>query len=391
MRYLSARTADDYTETVGLFRDCRTTLRASTDSIMSSSTNGRPGNHRDPTRRLRHDDLASVIAQTYAPRPGRPATGDDADRLSPWLPRSHSGRRFVIMAGLAVLLIWGVALSGLPRMAGALSRACRLRGEPGRPGDRPDGRDRSRPTSNPASWRDAVSQTRAMLLTVTGVELARHRRDAGLRDELDQAVGRARAHPETAVAELAGVWNAIADRAEFLLKDSRSRSGDRHPRPAILPPPEPAEVFADRAAFCGLRGSRAMVLRYRGPRAAAGRAPSLAERVGQGDEFLDVERLGAELAAESLRLEPGVNVGLGPLVAPEPGQDVADVLAAVEEDLAHQPVEPGDVADPARRAASGRTATTAESTLGRGQKTDGGSPRTIDTSASAWTTTETAP
>ena len=114
--------------------------------------------------------------------------------------------------------------------------------------------------------------------------------------------------------------------------------------------------------------------------------------MGQRDEFLDVDRLGAELAAEALRLEPGVDVGLGPLVAPEAGQDVPDVLAAVEEDLAHQLVEPGDVADPAapgRR--RGGSATIAESTLGRGQKTEGGSPRTIETSASAWTSTERAP
>ena len=39
--------------------------------------------------------------------------------------------------------------------------------------------------------------------------------------------------------------------------------------------------------------------------------------MGQLEEFRDVERLGAELAAEALRLEPGVDVGLGPLVAPD--------------------------------------------------------------------------
>ena len=52
-----------------------------------------------------------------------------------------------------------------------------------------------------------------------------------LRAELDQAVARARAHPETALDELAAIWNVQADRAEFLFKDGRSASGDRHPRP----------------------------------------------------------------------------------------------------------------------------------------------------------------
>ena len=118
----------------------------------------------------------------------------------------------------------------------------------------------------------------------------------------------------------------------------------------------------------------------------------IAEGMGQRDEFLDIERLGAELAAESLRLEPGVDLGLGPLVAPEPGQDVAEVLAAVEEDLAHQTCGTRRRRRPWRawrRRAGWRS--TAESTLGRGQKTDGGSARTIDTSASAWTSTESAP
>ncbi len=202
---------------------------------MSSSTNGRPGNHRDPTRRLRHDDLASVIAQTYAPRPGRPATGDDADRLSPWLPRSHSGRRFVIMAGIAVLLIWGVLYLVFREWRARYRERAAYGVSQVVPAIDPMG-DILPPDVDPASWRDAVRQTHAMLLTVTASNLLDIVEMRDLRDELDRAVGRARARPETAVAELAGVWNAIADRAEFLLKDSRSRSGDRHPRPALLPP-----------------------------------------------------------------------------------------------------------------------------------------------------------
>ncbi len=45
----------------------------------------------------------------------------------------------------------------------------------------------------------------------------------------------------------------------------------------------------------------------------------------------------------------------------------------------------------ARLAGTGVMAMTADSTLGRGQKTLGGRTRTIEQSASAWTTTESDP
>jgi hypothetical protein len=92
------------------------------------------------------------------------------------------------------------------------------------------------PGVEPAVWRDAVNQTRAMLATVTASNLLGIDEMRALRAELDQAVARARAHPETALNDLAEVWNTIADRAEFLLKDERSPGGDRHPRPKTLPP-----------------------------------------------------------------------------------------------------------------------------------------------------------
>jgi hypothetical protein len=88
----------------------------------------------------------------------------------------------------------------------------------------------------PVAWRDAVSQTRAMLMTVTSSNLLDVKEMQKLRTELDQSVRRAQGQPETACRELAGVWDAIGERAEFLLKDGRSESGDRHPRPKILPP-----------------------------------------------------------------------------------------------------------------------------------------------------------
>jgi hypothetical protein len=89
------------------------------------------------------------------------------------------------------------------------------------------------------AWRDAVDQTRAMLVTVTASNLLDVNEMDKLRFELSAHARRASADPATAMGELAEIWNEVADRGEFLLKDSRSQSGERHPRPRILPPPPP--------------------------------------------------------------------------------------------------------------------------------------------------------
>ncbi|MGP0066402.1 MAG: hypothetical protein ACLQGP_22790 [Isosphaeraceae bacterium] len=204
--------------------------------MMSSSPNGRRESHPDPTRRLRYDDLASVMARTYPRGSGELAGDETAARstVSPWLPRTHSGRRFVIVAGLVVLLIWGVlylvfrewraryrerAAYGITQVVPAIDPLF----------------DIVPPAMDPGEWREAVSRTHDMLVTVTASNLLGIGEMKSLRDELDQTVGRSRARPETAAAELAGVWDAMADRAEFLLRDSRSRTGDRHPRPKSIP------------------------------------------------------------------------------------------------------------------------------------------------------------
>jgi hypothetical protein len=204
--------------------------------MMSSSSNGRQDSHRDPIRRHRYDDLAAIVAQTYAQGPGEVGAERAAATFvaSPWLPRSHSGRRFVIVAGLVVLMIWGVlylvfrdwraryrerAAYGMSQVVPAVDPMAEIA---------PPGMDR-------AAWRDAVARTRSLLVTVTASNLLGFGEMRALRDELDQAVGRSRARPDTAVDELAAVWDAMADRAGFLLRDSRSLTGDRHPRPKILP------------------------------------------------------------------------------------------------------------------------------------------------------------
>jgi hypothetical protein len=146
----------------------------------------------------------------------------------------HSGRRFVLVAGCILLVIWGTlwvifrdwrvryrarAAYGATHVVPAI-----------------DPLESIVPAGvEPEAWRDAVRQTRAMLITVTCSNLLDMHELDDLRRELDGFVARVRAHPETGCLELAAIWDEMADRAEFLFKDSRSASGDRHPRPKFLP------------------------------------------------------------------------------------------------------------------------------------------------------------
>jgi hypothetical protein len=199
---------------------------------MSHSTNGRPGDHHDPIRRLRYDDLPAIMEQGSARRPR--SEGWKSYPIMSWRGRSYSGRRFVIVAVLAVLVIWGLlyavfrewraryrvrAAYGASQVVPAIDPLAEV----------------IPPGIDPAKWRDAVDRTHAMLLTVTGSNLLGLAEMRDLRDELDRTVFRARARPETAVDELAAVWDDMSERGEFLLKDTRPLKEDRHPRPGILP------------------------------------------------------------------------------------------------------------------------------------------------------------
>ena len=92
------------------------------------------------------------------------------------------------------------------------------------------------PGVNAGAWQEAVRQTHAMLVAVLSANLLDVRQMQLLREELKQTVERARLHPETARDELASVWTAMADRAEFVLQEGTSGRRKGHPRPAILPP-----------------------------------------------------------------------------------------------------------------------------------------------------------
>ncbi len=200
---------------------------------MPSSSNGQSGGQDDPIRRLRYDDLFAITERAHgrgSRRPGaRPVTAD-----MPWLGRGTSGRRFVIVSVIAVLVVWGLlylafrqwragyrerAAYGASQVAPAVDAFAAI----------------SPPGVDPARWRDAVDATHAMLLTFTASNLLGLDEMRALRDELDRAAARAKADRTRAVAELAAVWDNLSERGEFLLRDTRSRTGDRHPRPGILP------------------------------------------------------------------------------------------------------------------------------------------------------------
>ena len=188
---------------------------------MTSTPNG----HQDgsPSRRFRLDELTSNSAQvTAAPS-------------SPALPPAHSGRRFVIGAGLVLLLLWEVLYLIFRDWRARYNERARFGATQVAPvidaiADTPP------PRVTTGDWREAVRETHDLLVTVTGSNLLDRRQMLSLRQELEQTVARARAHPETARDELAGVWNLVADRAEFVFRDGRSASGMRHVRPTILPP-----------------------------------------------------------------------------------------------------------------------------------------------------------
>jgi len=151
------------------------------------------------------------------------------------LTGGHSGRRFVLVAGLTLVVLWG-ALFVIFRDWRAKYRARVAYGGTHVVGAL-DPLEAIVPADvQPDEWRDAVGQTRAMLTTVISSNLLDFKEMDRLHAEIDQFVARARAHPETGPLELAAIWNEMTERAEFLFRDNRSADGNRHLRPKLLPP-----------------------------------------------------------------------------------------------------------------------------------------------------------
>jgi hypothetical protein len=187
---------------------------------MPSMPNGRQ--HGSPIRRVWSSELPSHRSRPQA-MSARSITS------------FHSGRWFVLVAGLVILSVWAALYVSFRDWRARY----RSRAQYGATQVAPviDTFAESVPPGiNPVLWREAVAQTHAMLMSVTGSNLLDISQMQSLRAELEQSVQRARTHPDLAVDELAEVWDLVADRAEFVLWDSRSASGERHPRPRILPP-----------------------------------------------------------------------------------------------------------------------------------------------------------
>ncbi len=192
---------------------------------MPTARDSQQPSHRGPTRRVRFDEVSSIARRHNAfsrmSRAGKRSVG-------------HSGTRLVIIAGFTVLVIWGAlnvvfrdwraryrerAAYGSSVVVPAIDPLAQL----------------VPPGVDAVAWREAVRQTRSMLTTVTGSNLLGIDEMRALRAQIDQAVARALDRPETACQELASLWDSIGEQAEFLFQDSRSQSGERHRRPAILP------------------------------------------------------------------------------------------------------------------------------------------------------------
>ena len=172
-------------------------------------------------RRFRTDRLGSRTVGSFALPPGK--------------ENGHSGRRLVVVACGTILVLWGAlylvfrdwraryrerARFGATQVAPVVDSLSEIN---------PEGVDAQ-------AWQQAVRETHEMLVSVTAANLLDLKQMEALRDELKQIVQRARNHPETARDELARIWNAMADRAGFVLQEGTSGRKRGHPRPAILPP-----------------------------------------------------------------------------------------------------------------------------------------------------------
>lgn len=139
------------------------------------------------------------------------------------LSQTHSGRRFVTIAVLTVLVVWGsLYLVFRHWRARVLARAAYGAREVAPTVDPlaqmvPDG-------VPPGEWRDAVEQTHALLVALTAANLLDQSQMQALRAELAARVAAAR--PETAREVLRSIWDDMCARAGPVLA--------RRSRPKVL-------------------------------------------------------------------------------------------------------------------------------------------------------------
>ena len=165
----------------------------------------------------------------------------DGRTASPALSKGISGRRFVILACLGVLALWGglyLAFAGWRARYEALAEFGRA--EVARA---IDPMERLHPPGiDPRAWIQAVADTHTMLIGLTSSGLLDLEVMTSLRDDVRSRV--ARSTPDTALSELAGLWEDLEVRAGPVISSDvapvnpNSRHAQRisrPPRPSILP------------------------------------------------------------------------------------------------------------------------------------------------------------
>lgn len=88
------------------------------------------------------------------------------------------------------------------------------------------------------AWDEAVRDAYTLVATTAEAGSLTIEEETTLRDRIRGEVARARERPETAVAELAGLWDHVADIARAHPRPGVPDVDRRHPRPAILAEPK---------------------------------------------------------------------------------------------------------------------------------------------------------
>ena len=210
------------------------------------------------------------------------------------------------------------------------------------PGDQPDAGARTAPASTPHSWRDAIDQTRKFLIASTDFRQSSVVREMQiLRTDLERA-RRSRERPPRDGARRDGCDLERGRGPAGLL---RRRTLDAPTRIVTLAPRSCSLNLARQQiddcclppAVTSTARRRVRVHRQPTLPAPPGGSPQRSRTPSPGDKLVDYQRLGAELAAQPLSFEPGINLGLAPAVGPGAGQHVPDKLAAMKE---HAPDDP---------------------------------------------------
>ena len=170
-------TGPGYTGIVGLMRKPSPGL----DPMMSSSSNGRQESHRDPIRRLRYDDLASIMARKFARGPGEGSAEKIAGAIhrvamapaSPLGPSVRDRRRARGARDLGRCCSWSSASGGRDTASAPPTGRARLFRR-STPWPRP-----SRPTWTRPPGATPSAERTTCSLTVTSSNLLGIGRDAG--------------------------------------------------------------------------------------------------------------------------------------------------------------------------------------------------------------------